>query len=136
MTMNERTMRRRVMEARVGRLATVTPDGAPHLVPCCFVLAGDTIYTAVDAKPKSTLALRRIANLRANPHASLLVDEYRDDWTQLWWIRVDGSARVIADGPEREKALELLGAKYEQYAQTPPPGAVIAIAAGTWRCWP
>lgn len=129
-------MRRRVEEARVGRLASVTPDGAPHQVPCCFVSTGDTLYSAVDAKPKSSLALRRLANLRANPAASLLVDHYADDWSTLWWVRVDGTARVLDSGAERDRALHLLGAKYEQYRTEPPPGAVIAIDATTWRAWP
>src|SRR5947209_988633 len=84
------TMRQRMREARVGRLATVTGEGRPHVVPCCFVLAGDAavVYSAVDGKPKSTLQLRRLANIRANPYASLLVDHYADDWSALWWVRV------------------------------------------------
>lgn len=139
-------MRHRVREARVARLATVTVDGRPHLVPCCFVLddeagperpaAGDVVYSAVDAKPKSTLALRRLANLRARPHASLLVDHYADDWTTLWWVRVDGPGRVIDGGPERNRAVDLLAAKYEQYRREPPPGAVLAIDVAGWRAWP
>src|SRR5688500_8117043 len=88
-------MRRRIDEARVGRLATVTPEGAPHVVPCCYVLAGETVYSAVDGKPKSTLALRRLANVMAHPATSLLVDHYDDDWSALWWVRLDGSARVL-----------------------------------------
>ena len=46
---------------RVARLATVGPDGRPHVVPICFALDGDTLYTAVDSKPKSTRRLRRLA---------------------------------------------------------------------------
>jgi PPOX class probable F420-dependent enzyme len=133
-------MRRRVRDARVGRLATVTVEGHPHVVPCCFVLAdgddGDILYSAVDGKPKSTLALRRLANIRANPHASLLVDHYADDWSALWWVRVDGSARIITEGPEREHALALLTDKYDQYVQSPPAGAVVALDARRWRGWP
>jgi PPOX class probable F420-dependent enzyme len=125
------TMRQRMAAARVARLATVRPDGTPHIVPCCFVLDGDTIYSAVDAKPKTTLALQRLANVRANPHASLVVDHYDDDWSQLWWIRVDGDARVV----ERDDAVALLQAKYPQYAQTPPLGALIAIGVTRWRAW-
>src|SRR5690606_37163913 len=84
---DERTMRARVAAARVGTLATVTRDGRPHVVPCCFAVDDDTVWSAVDAKPKSTLALRRLENVRANPAASLLVDHYEDDWTRLWWVR-------------------------------------------------
>jgi PPOX class probable F420-dependent enzyme len=129
-------MRRRVAEARVGRLATVTPDGRPHLVPCCFALDDGVIYSAVDGKPKSTLALRRLANVRARPEASLLVDHYAEDWSTLWWVRVDGAARVVGSNPEHDHALVLLTAKYEPYRETPPPGPVLAIDTETWRSWP
>jgi PPOX class probable F420-dependent enzyme len=133
---NEDAMRRRVEEARVGRLATVTSAGRPHLVPCCFVLSGDVVYSAVDAKPKSTLALRRLANLRANPLATLLVDHYSDDWSTLWWVRVDGNGRIVESGAERDAAIGLLARKYPVYAVESPPGAVIAIDVTGWRAWP
>lgn len=129
-------MRRRVGEARSGVLSTVTAEGRPHAVPCCFVLEGDVVYSAVDAKPKSTLALRRLDNLAANPAACLLVDCYDDDWSQLWWIRVDGTARVLTDDDERDHALDLLAAKYHQYQATRPPGPVIALDITAWRAWP
>jgi PPOX class probable F420-dependent enzyme len=129
-------MRTRVAGARVGRLATVTDEGRPHLVPCCFALVGDTVYSAVDAKPKSTLALRRLANVRATGHASLLVDHYDDDWSALWWVRVDGAGRVVESGPERDTALAALATKYDQYRRTPPPGPVVALDITRWRAWP
>ena len=130
-------MRQRVADAPVGRLATVTPGGTPHVVPCCFVLDGETVYSAVDAKPKSTLALRRLDNVRANPATSLLVDHYDDDWSTLWWIRLDGAARVVEAGtdPEPTRALDLLAAKYHQYRTTRPPGAVLALDITAWRSW-
>jgi PPOX class probable F420-dependent enzyme len=134
--MDDDVMRSRVAEAQVGRLATVGPGGRPHLVPCCFVLAGDTIYSAVDGKPKSTTALRRLDNLRANPHAALLVDHYADDWSTLWWVRVDGEGRVLDPGQEQDDALALLLAKYDQYRTVPRPGPVLAIDLTTWRAWP
>lgn len=129
-------MRRRVGEARVGRLATVTAAGRPHVVPCCFVLDGDTVFSAVDAKPKSTLALRRLDNVRAHPAASLLVDHYSDDWSELWWVRLDGDGHVTTGGPERDRAITLLTGKYEQYVGTPPPGPVVALDVTAWRSWP
>ena len=130
-------MRARMADARVGRLATVTPDGRPHVVPCCFVLDDDAVYTAVDdVKAKSTLALRRLDNLAAHPEATLLVDHYDDDWTTLWWIRVDGSGRAVEDEGVRARALDLLAAKYPQYEEQPPPGAVIAIDLAAWHSWP
>jgi PPOX class probable F420-dependent enzyme len=133
---DEATMRRRLGEARVGRLATVTPAGAPHAVPCCFALDGDRIVSAVDAKPKSTLALARLANLAAHPRAALLVDHWSEDWDELWWVRVDGAGRVVESGPEREAALDRLAAKYEQYARRRPPGAVVVVEVDRWRGWP
>jgi PPOX class probable F420-dependent enzyme len=133
---DEHEMRQRVAEARVARLATITTDGRPHLVPCCIALAGDIVYSAVDGKPKSTLALRRLANIRAHPYAALLVDYYADDWSTLWWVRIDGSARVLEDGDERADAIAILTEKYEQYVQTPPAGAVVRIDAEQWRAWP
>ncbi|MGH9111883.1 MAG: TIGR03668 family PPOX class F420-dependent oxidoreductase, partial [Acidimicrobiales bacterium] len=90
----------------------------------------------VDAKPKSTLALRRLDNLRAHPAASLLVDHYSDDWRELWWVRLDGVGRVITSGAERDRAIALLTGKYAQYAATPPPGPVIALDVTAWRGWP
>jgi PPOX class probable F420-dependent enzyme len=134
--MDAAARRERIASARVGRLATVTAAGRPHVVVCCFTLDGDTIYSAIDAKPKSTLELARLDNVRANPVASLLVDYYDDDWSQLWWVRVDGAARVAEDAAERERARALLARKYEQYRDTPPPGAVIALDIETWRAWP
>jgi PPOX class probable F420-dependent enzyme len=129
-------MRRRLGEARVGHLATVRPDGRPHLVPCCFALDGDTLFTAVDGKPKSTLALQRLANLAAHPIASLLVDHYDDEWADLWWIRVDGVARIVDIDADRTAALERLAARYRQYRLQPPPGPVVAIDITGWTAWP
>jgi PPOX class probable F420-dependent enzyme len=134
--MDEPTMRSRVGAARVGRLATVTPEGRPHVVPCCFALDGDVVYSAVDAKPKSTRSLQRLANLRANPAASLLVDRYDEDWSILWWVRVDGEGRIVEDTTERDHALVALQAKYAQYRQDPPPGDVVAMHTRVWRGWP
>ncbi|HZD66753.1 MAG TPA: TIGR03668 family PPOX class F420-dependent oxidoreductase [Acidimicrobiales bacterium] len=127
---------RRVAAARVGRLATVTPEGRPHLVPCCFVLAADTVYSAVDAKPKTTRTLRRLANLRATGVAALLVDHYEEDWSALWWVRLDGRGRVLESGEERDRALDLLAGKYDQYRRQPPPGPVVAVDIEDRRAWP
>ncbi|HEX3459679.1 MAG TPA: TIGR03668 family PPOX class F420-dependent oxidoreductase [Acidimicrobiales bacterium] len=134
--MDDSTMRLRVETARVGHLATVRVNGHPHLVACCFVLTGETLYSAVDAKPKSTVVLQRLDNVAAHPSVSLLVDHYGEDWSALWWVRVDGNARIITSGPEFDRALVDLTAKYEQYRRQPPPGPVIAIDALAWRAWP
>jgi len=93
--------RERFAAARVARLATADRDGRPHIVPIVFALDGDRIYSAVDQKPKRTTALRRLANVAANPNVSLLVDDYDDDWDRLWWVRADGRATVL-DPPSDE----------------------------------
>jgi PPOX class probable F420-dependent enzyme len=106
------------------------------VVPCCFALSGATLYTAVDAKPKSSGRLQRVRNLEANPAAALVVDHYEENWAQLWWVRVDGIARILGSGAEHDAALARLAEKYLQYQRQPPPGPVIAIDIRTWRAWP
>ena len=121
----------RLAHARVGRLATVTAAGRPHVVPVCFALSGGRILTAVDAKPKATTTLARLENVRATGRASLLIDHYDEDWSALWWVRVDGAANVI----ESDAAIDALAEKYEQYRTARPAGPVIAIAPDRWRSW-
>jgi PPOX class probable F420-dependent enzyme len=112
-----------VAAARLACLATVGRDGRPHVVPICFVLDGETLYTAVDEKPKRTRRLRRLENIEANPHVEVLIDHYEDDWSKLWWVRLRGTARIVED----PRAVDLLVAKYPQYAERRPEGPVIAI---------
>jgi PPOX class probable F420-dependent enzyme len=126
---DEQAMRGLVRAARVGRLATVRADGRPHVVPVCFALSGDVVHSAVDAKPK------RLANIEATGVASLLVDDYAEDWARLWWVRVDGRARVVADEAETRRALEALRAKYPQYDEHPLAGPVIALDVDGWAGW-
>jgi len=122
----------RFAAARVARLATVGRDGAPHLVPITFALAGDAIYSAVDAKPKRHTRLRRLANIAHEPRVSVLVDRYDDDWAALWWVRADGVARALASSPA---ALEALTAKYPQYRSVSPSGPFVEIAISRWSAW-
>ena len=124
---------RRFAAARVARLATVDAGGAPHLVPVTFAVHGDTIVTAVDHKPKRTLALKRLANIASNPRVALLADEYDDDWSRLWWVRADGTARV--EERVSERVIELLVARYEQYAERRPEGPAIVVAVERWSGW-
>jgi PPOX class probable F420-dependent enzyme len=133
--MEAEEMRERVRDARVARLATVGADGRPHLVPICFVLEGDVLYSAVDEKPKRSQRLKRLENIRSHPEVTVLVDHYEEDWTRLWWVRLDGTASVLEEGPEREHALSLLREKYEQYRAQPPTGPVIAVRIGRRRAW-
>jgi PPOX class probable F420-dependent enzyme len=135
--MTPEAARARFAHARVAHLATAGADGRPHLVPMVFVLAGDTVYHAVDHKPKRTARLRRLANVEANPRVALLVDHYDDaDWTALWWVRADGAARVLAPGePEASRAVALLAARYAQYRDAPPDGPVLAVDVDRWSGW-
>lgn len=132
--MSPEEARSRFAGARVARLATADATGRPHLVPIAFALAGDTIYSAVDAKPKRTRALRRLANVRANPAVSLLVDHWdEEDWSRLWWVRADGRGRVLAaDDPEARRAVELLRARYPRQRAA---GEVLAVAVERWSGW-
>jgi PPOX class probable F420-dependent enzyme len=125
----------RIHEARVARLATTDPDGRPHLVPIVFALDGETLYSAVDRKPKRSQRLRRIENARVRPDVTILVDHYDEDWQKLWWIRLRGSARVLDEGVERERALVLLQEKYPQYRDEPPDGPVLAVDVSDVREW-
>jgi PPOX class probable F420-dependent enzyme len=131
----EEVMRSRVDRARVGRLATVDPDGRPHLVPICFALDGEVLYSAVDQKPKRSRRLRRLENIRRNPAVTVLVDHYEEDWSRLWWVRLRGEARVLDDGSESERALRLLAEKYAQYRREPPAGPVVRLDIREWRGW-
>jgi len=121
--------------APVARLATVRPDGSPHVVPVCFAFSGETIFTAVDHKPKATAALARLRHIAAEPRVALLADRYEDDWSRLWWVRVDGDAAVAESAPERESALAALMAAYPQYAERPPQGPVIGVRPRRFRGW-
>jgi PPOX class probable F420-dependent enzyme len=122
--------------ARVARLATVDPTGAPHLVPMVFALVGDVIYSAVDAKPKRHAALRRLANIAAEPRVSVLADHYDEDWATLWWVRADGVARVLdASDPDARPGLAALTGRYPQYRVAPPPGPVVAVEVRRWSAW-
>ena len=92
--------RRRFAASPRAILASVRPDGRPHLVPIVFALVGDTVYSAVDHKPKASVRLQRLENLRHEPRCSLLVDHYDDDWGRLWWVRADGTAEVLDTGTD------------------------------------
>jgi PPOX class probable F420-dependent enzyme len=126
----------RLAQARVARLATIDPDGRAHLVPIVFAVEGDTLYSAVDRKPKRSRTLRRIENARARPDVTVLVDHYDDDWSLLWWVRVRGRAEVHEPGDAPAvAAVRALVDKYTQYREHPPTGAVYRIALDEVRWW-
>jgi PPOX class probable F420-dependent enzyme len=119
--------------ARVARLATADADGRPHIVPLVFAIDGDTIYSAVDRKPKRTRDLKRLRNVTENPQVALLADHYvDDDWDALWWARADGTGRVLDASPD---AVALLRDRYRQYTDAPPDGPVLAVSVQRWSGW-
>ena len=132
--MSARDARRRFAAARVARLASIDADGHPHLVPIVFAVQGETVYSVVDDKPKTTVELRRLQNARSNPFVSVLADHYDDaDWSALWWVRADGTARVLdADEPEARAAVQLLSERYPQQRAT---GSVMAVDVQRWASW-
>lgn len=133
--MDDREMRHRIKTAMVARLATVGPGGRPHMVPITFAPADGSLYFAVDQKPKRTRNLQRLRNIAANPGVSVLIDHYEDDWSNLWWVRVDGTARVVEEGPEFDEAISLLSARYEQYRSNRPGGPVVEIKVERMTGW-
>lgn len=153
MRLPEDEARRRFASARVARLATADPHGRPHIVPFTFAYSAgagrgesgrggdggsgspDHIYSAVDAKPKSSTDLRRLRNIRANPRVAVLADHYEDDWDGLWWVRADGQAAILDDPATMAPALALLAGRYPQYREHPPGGPVISIHVDRWTGW-
>jgi PPOX class probable F420-dependent enzyme len=126
-------------QSPVAMLATAGPDAVPHVVPVVFAVHDDgdktTVYTAVDAKRKSTHRLRRLANIEANPHVSMLVDHYDEDWTQLWWVRADGLAEIHHSGDEMANGYFLLRRKYVQYQRIALDGPVVTVTVQRLSSW-
>lgn len=135
--MDESQARTLFARSRVATLATVTVDGLPHAVPVVFAITDDgTVVTAVDGKPKSTRHLRRLDNVRATGRVSLLADGYDEDWSRLWWVRVDGVADVVdASSPPGAEGIAALVAKYPQYRAARPDGPVIVVRPSRWASW-
>jgi PPOX class probable F420-dependent enzyme len=122
-------------DSPVAMLATAGPDGTPHVVPVVFAVHNDVVYTAVDAKRKSTKRLRRLTNIEANPRVSILVDHYDNDWTQLWWVRADGVAEIHYRGEAMATGYSLLRSKYVQYQRVALDGPVVTIDVQRWASW-
>jgi PPOX class probable F420-dependent enzyme len=126
----------RLAAAPVARLATLRADGTPRLVPVTFALVDGLICSAVDeVKPKTSKQLARLADVERDPRVGLIADHYSDDWTTLWWVRVDGTAEIHDDGALRERALGALMAKYPPYAAAPPDGVVLVVTPTRWTGW-
>ena len=105
-------MRKRLGEARVAHLATADAEGRPHVVPITFAHHDENLYFVVDDKPKRSRDLKRLRNIAGNPRVSVLVDHYEDDWTRLWWVRVDGVAHVLIHDAEAGLRKYIKGATF------------------------
>jgi PPOX class probable F420-dependent enzyme len=123
--------------SRVAHLATAGRDGAPHLVPVCFCLDGESLYITVDEKPKrSDAPLKRVRNIQENPAVAVTVDRWDEDWTRLAWIMLRGRADILSDGEEHDRAQDHLCLRYQQYRGmnlTPLP--VIAVRISRVLSW-
>ena len=124
-----------LLRARRGYLATVGPQGDPRVIPVCFTWAGDMIWTAIDGKPKRTELPQRLKDIRADPKVSFTVDRWDEDWSRLAWLQARGSAHVLPEGPESERARSALRDKYPQYQSTPLQGPVIRVDVDRWLGW-
>ena len=106
------------------RLATVDSECMPHLIPVVFVFDNDCYFIPIDEKTKRSKPenLKRVKNIQQNPNVALLIDEYNEDWTKLYFIMIQGKASIVG-GKESdqnelallEKAHKLLSGKYVQY---------------------
>ncbi len=105
------------------------------MVPVVFALAGETIYTAVDHKPKRTQRLQRLANVRHDPRCSLVVDHYDADWANLWWVRADGVADIVEQPTVAHPGIEALVERHAQYHAEPPAGPLLVIGVERWSGW-
>jgi PPOX class probable F420-dependent enzyme len=121
-------------------MATVRPDGTPHVMPFVFALDRTEpdavrLYWAVDDKPKRSGSLQRVENIRTHPAVEVVIDGYDEDWATLWWVRIRGNGRVVASDEERRVALEALASKYAQYRTAEPRGDVVAIDVDGVTSW-
>lgn len=110
-----------VRRHRVARLATVDAAGQPLVLPICYVVEGEMLYSPTDAKPKRVPVqrLKRLQNIRQHPQVALVIDDYSEDWSQLSYVLLQGQAQIITDGPAFEQAIAALREKYVQYRSMP-----------------
>lgn len=140
MRISRKQARDRFERSKVARLASVSRESRPHLVPVTYAIGhdpgsgGEVIVTAVDHKPKSTASLKRLRNITDNPNVALLADHYADDWSQLWWVRVDGRAE-LDEAASHPEFVDALAAKYTQYEHQRPSGTLIIVHVQRWSGW-
>jgi PPOX class probable F420-dependent enzyme len=102
--------------SRVARLATADAKGAPHLVPVCYAIIGDSLYITIDEKPKRTdVPLKRLRNIAENPEIAVTVDRWDEDWSRLAWVMLRGRADILTGGEEHDRAQARLRERYPQY---------------------
>lgn len=123
----------------VARLATLRPDGSPHQVPIVFARSGERLVSPVDGKPKTGGELARVPQIERSPAVSLLLDEYAEDWSRLWWIQIDAVGRIVRGvGPAEEELVQALEAKYPQYGAVPvlrEPATLLVFEVRQIRSW-
>jgi PPOX class probable F420-dependent enzyme len=127
-----------IRSARVARLATADDKGRPHVIPICFALDGKELYSPIDEKPKKTspLLLKRIRNIRANPHVAVVIDRYDEDWRRLAYVLIKGRAKILLKGPKHKRAIQLLRKKYPQYKKMRlEERPMIQITPLQWKSW-
>jgi PPOX class probable F420-dependent enzyme len=120
---------------RVATLATVSADRSPHLVPVVFAWEASDLVTAVDGKPKSGRMLARIENITRDPRVTVLAHHYEEDWSRLWWVRIDGMASLEAAGVGFGRALTALRDRYPQYETVDLRGPVIRVRVERTTTW-
>lgn len=119
----------------MARLATIRPDGSPHLVPVTYATVDEAIVTMVDHKPKSTTRLQRLINIETEPRVAILVDEWSEDWSRLAWARFDGVAEIHSGGTTWSRSRQALATRYSQYRDAPPDGPAIVVAIESVSYW-
>ena len=128
--------RHRLAAAPVARLATLRPDGTPRLVPITFAVVDGLVCSAIDrVKPKTGKRLARLRDVERDPRVELLADRYDDDWSRLWWVRLDATAAEHTRGELRERALDALQDKYPPYRGARPEGSVLVFTPTAWAGW-
>lgn len=135
-TLDEHECRARLAAAPVARLATLRRDGTPRLIPMTFAVVDGLVCSAIDkVKPKADTRLARLRDIDRDPRVGLVADHYEDDWTQLWWVRLDATAAEHTAGDLRERALDALQEKYPPYRRERPDGPVLVFTPTAWSGW-
>src|SRR5215212_4428253 len=119
---------------RVARLAFLDDAPQPRVLPVTFALAGGSVWSAIDDKPKRAAEPARVRWLRRHPEAALGVDVYDDDWSQLAWVQLLGAVEVL-DVEAGRVGVEALTVKYAQYRERRPPGPVMRLEVDRALWW-